>query len=245
MADQGNNEKDVDWSKRNFLKAMIIIAAGAATVGVVQGAVRDIITPQVGITAFPSLTIVGTDGKPLKYSDIPVNSANIWVYYYPVTDDPNFLINVANSKGVPQEVPPQDVYIPATGGTYHYPGGVGPNNSIVSYSAICQHLGCKPPIIHPYPAGQSIPGVVFSLEEHPNGVIHCGCHGSTYDPWKGAAVVTGPTTHPLPPVWLKYNSDGTFTAYNMNGPTIYGRVDDFVGTPFPTGTTTTPITIIA
>ncbi len=237
----------VDWGRRNFLKAMAVISAGVATAGVLQGVVRNVITPQVGLTSFPTMQIVGTDGKPLKYSDIPVNSFKIWLYYYPLTDDPNFLLSLGDSNNNPVSIPAGEVTIPATGATYKSAGGVGPTGkeSVVSYSAICQHLGCVPPIIRFYPPGQNVPGTSFTGSENP-GYIHCSCHGSTYDPAKGAGVITGPTTHPLPSVFLKYNSDGTFSAYNMVGPTIYGRVDDLSGgNPFPSNQKTTSITELA
>lgn len=236
----------VDWGRRNFLKAMAIISAGVATAGVVQGVVRNVITPQIGLTSFPILQIVGTDGKPVKYSDIPVNATKIWLYYYPLTDDPNFLLSLGDSNNSPISIAAGSVTIPATGTTYTSPAGVGPTGkeSVVSYSAICQHLGCVPPIIRFYPPGQAVPGTSFDKSSNP-GYIHCSCHGSTYDPAKGASVITGPTTHPLPAVYLKYNSDDTFSAYNMIGPTIYGRVKNLSGgSPFPSNQTTTGITTL-
>lgn len=239
------NDK-VDWGRRNFLKAMAVISAGVATAGVLQGVVRDVITPQVGLTSFPTLKILGTDGKPLHYADIPVNATKIWIYYYPLTDDPNFLLSLGDANNNAKSVPASTVTIEATGATYKSPGGVGPANSesVVSFSAICQHLGCVPPIIRFYPPGQQVPGTNFNNSSNP-GYIHCSCHGSTYDPSKGAAIITGPTTHPLPSVFLKYNSDDTFSAYNMIGPTIYGRVDDLTGgSPFPSNQTDTEITIL-
>ncbi len=240
-------EDKVDWGRRNFLKAMAVISAGVATAGVLQGVVRNVISPQVGLASFPTMQLLGTDGKPIKYSDIPVNSTKIWLYDYPLTDDPNFLLSLGKPDNTPMSISSTEVTIPATGATFKSPGGVGPTGqeSVVSYSAICQHLGCVPPIIRFYPPGNSVPGTPFSGSSNP-GYIHCSCHGSTYDPFKGAGVITGPTTHPLPSVYLKYNSDGTFSAYNMIGPTIYGRVSDLSGgTPFPSNQKTTGITILA
>lgn len=237
-------EDKVDWGRRNFLKAMAVISAGVATAGILQGVVRDVITPQVGLASFPTLQLVDTNGNPLKYSDIPVNSPHVWLYYYPLSDDPNFLLSLGDSNNNPVSIPASEVTIPATGQKFSFSGGVGPTGkeSVVSYSAICQHLGCVPPIIRFYPAGQNVPGTSYSGSSNP-GYIHCSCHGSTYDPYKGAAVVTGPTTHPLPTVNMKYNSDGTFSAFNMAGPTIYGRTGDLSGgTPFPSNQKSTTVT---
>ncbi|MEM0346519.1 MAG: Rieske 2Fe-2S domain-containing protein, partial [Thermoplasmatales archaeon] len=118
--------------------------------------------------------------------------------------------------------------------TYKSPPGVGPYGSVVASSAICQHLGCIPPEIryHP-PSSSTFPGK-----------IHCDCHGSTYDPYAGFSVVTGPTTHPLPSLVLSYDSSkDTYSATMMVGPTIYGHTSDLSGGQAIT-TTTTSITTI-
>ena len=106
--------------------------------------------------------------------------------------------------------------------------------------AICQHLGCVPPIIHYYTPGSAIPGhpnVTGSL--YPWGVIHCNCHGSTYDPSAGAMRITGPTAKPLPNLILQYdNLTDTYRVKSMVGPVIYGKPTDLEG-----GNFTSPVLI--
>ena len=222
-----------DKSRRTFLKAMIVISAGAAVASVIKGGVANIIAPSVGLTSFPSLLIVDTSGKPIIADNIPVSTSIPFLFDYPLSGDPNFLLNLGNA------IPSTKVSVPATGTTYDSPAGVGPKSSIVAFSAICQHLGCTPPEIHFYPPGSSVIGTSYSGSSNP-GFIHCSCHGSTYDPNKGAGVITGPTTHPLPPIELKYNSDKTLTAYGMTSgsPTIYGRPSDLTGGTPLSGSTT-------
>ncbi|MEM0155035.1 MAG: Rieske 2Fe-2S domain-containing protein [Thermoplasmataceae archaeon] len=230
------DDESIDSGKRNFLKAMVVISAGAAVAGVVKGVVQNILPPAVGLTAFPELTLY-FNGRPLAYSDIPPQETgnNIVLFDYPLSSEPNFLINVSDDNKNPISVDPVSVFIPATGGTYNSPAGVGPYNSVVAFSAICQHLGCVPPIIHYYPAGSP------AFPKY----IHCNCHGSTYDPSKGAKVVTGPTTHPLPATVLKYDPlSGNFSVVGLTGPTIYGKTSDLTGgTPFPAGQTYTDVTV--
>ena len=73
---------------------------------------------------------------------------------------------------------------------------------LVAYSAICTHLGC----------------VVYAGLNN-NGQIACPCHGSRFDPAKGAAVVGGPAPRPLPPLPLDVKPDGTVTAAGpIDGP---------------------------
>jgi Rieske Fe-S protein len=229
-------EESIDSGKRNFLKAMVVISAGAAVAGVLKGVVQNIIPPSSGLGSFPELTLY-FNGNPLKYSDIPptFTGGNIVLFDYPLQSDPNFLLNIGDSNNNPTPVEPMSVFIPATGGTYESPGGVGPANSVVAFSAICQHLGCVPPIIHYYPPGSP----AFPT------YIHCNCHGSTYDPSKGAKVITGPTTHPLPATILKYDvTTGNFMVVSMTGPTIYGKISDLTGgTPLPEGQTYTDVTV--
>lgn len=229
-------EEIPDRGRRNFLKAMIVVSAGIAAAGIVKGTVSNIITPQVGLTTFPSLTLVDSSGNPLKADAIPVSTTTPVLFDYPLKGEPNFLLNLGKT------IPSSSVDIPATGKSYSAPAGVGPNNSIIAFSAICQHLGCVPPEIHYYPPGTSVTGTSYTGSSNP-GYIHCACHGSTYDPMKGASVITGPTTHPLPPVVLKYNSDKTLNAVSMpsGSPTIYGKTSDLSGGT-PIGGTTTEVT---
>ena len=249
------DEERVDNGKRNFLKAMIVISAGAAVAGVVKGLVSNIIPPTTGLTAFPTLTVVDSDtGLPIHTSDIKVNSTRAYVYYYPLQNDPNFLIRLGDQNNDDVKVVSKPVKIPATGRVFTSAAGVGPYGSVISSSAICQHLGCIPPIIHYYTPGTPIPGhptLITAQQTAQNGMltgyVHCNCHGSTYDPYNGFAVVTGPTVHPLPNTILEYESaSDTYKVKSMVGPTIYGKPNDLSGgTAFPSGTTTTPVNKIS
>ncbi len=57
------------------------------------------------------------------------------------------------------------------------------NGDFVAYSAVCTHQGCT---------------VAYK-----NGQLACPCHGSVFDPAKGAAVVAGPAPKPLPEIPVK------------------------------------------
>ena len=73
--------------------------------------------------------------------------------------------------------------------------GVTANAGLVAYSAICTHLGCA---------------VLPQLNAQGN--IACPCHGSVFDPAKGAAVVGGPAPRPLPNLPLQVGADGVVAA---------------------------------
>ena len=57
---------------------------------------------------------------------------------------------------------------------------------VVAYTAICTHTGCD--------VSEWLPA---------EGVLHCPCHFSKYDPRDGAAVLDGPAPRPLPALPLK------------------------------------------
>ncbi|MGP6294391.1 Rieske 2Fe-2S domain-containing protein [Caldiplasma sukawensis] len=235
--------EEVDKSRRGFLKAMIGLSAVAAVGGLGKGVVQNLITPAVGLTNFPETLLYWVDPndptagpQPLKTRKFPELSPSVWIYYYPLSDEPNFLIKFNT------DIEPVTVLIDATGTTFQSPGGVGPSvtagdtyGPIVSFSAICQHLGCVPPIIRYYPPDQikTLPPSVQSVltsEEKNLGVIHCDCHGSTYDPSKGAAIITHPTYRPLPNVILEYNPlTDTLFAKKLIGPTVFGHPSDLTG----------------
>ncbi|BAB59512.1 Rieske iron sulfur protein [Thermoplasma volcanium GSS1] len=237
---QSENDVVNDPSRRNFIKAMGIISIAAVAGLSLRGLIQNIIPPQeVVSTGFPTLTLVSQKtGAPVKTSDLQVNSPEIVLFDYPLQNEPNFLLRLGNSSGQDIQIKPVSVKIPATGKTYTSPGGVGPYKSVVASSAICQHLGCVPPEIHYYPPGTPIPSTSISGSSN-HGLIHCNCHGSTYDPLNGFSVVTGPTTHPLPSVVLSYDSStDTYKAVSMVGPTIYGHTNDLSGGNPVSGTST-------
>ncbi len=85
------------------------------------------------------------------------------------------------------------------------PGGVGPNQDIVAYSALCTHMGC--PV--QYEGGTK--------------VFKCGCHFSMFDAEQGGQMVCGQATEDLPRVLLDYDATtDTVSAVGVDG-LIYGR----------------------
>ncbi|WP_338604687.1 Rieske iron-sulfur protein SoxL2 [Sulfolobus tengchongensis] len=238
------NVGSVDEKRRRFLKGLIFGIAAAAIAGIIPG-VEVVVPPNVtAVSGFPKSLLVDASGNPIKASSLPVNSPYIVLFEYPMTGEPNFLLNLGDSSGKPVEIPPSKVVIPQTGDTYDFPGGVGPNKSIVAYSAICQHLGCTPPYIHFYPPQYVNPSQLSASEPDQltaqallaakqakvPALIHCDCHGSTYDPYHGAAVLTGPTLRPLPAVILEWDSSTDY---------LYATGSVGVGV-YPTGSNGTP-----
>jgi len=209
----------VNEGRRNFLRAMVAVAGLSVVVGMLRG-LEVLMPPEISVSGFPRLLLVDENGNPIKASSIPVNGKQIALFPYPLSNEPNMLLNLGDEGGRPVEVPPTTVVVPQNGVSYEFPGGVGPSKSIVAYSALCQHLGCTFPEITFYPPGVKVITVNGPMDK----VIHCSCHGSTYDPYRGGAVVTGPTVRPLPAVVLEWDqATDELYAVKMIGPVIYGH----------------------
>jgi Rieske Fe-S protein len=230
--DQKENEEG-DKSRRTFLKAMGIIGVGVLAIGSLRGVIQNIIPPvSNAVSNFPTLTIVSSSGKPINTTDIQVNNPTPFLFNYPLLNEPNFLLRLGDSSNKDMAIKSVTVKDPGNGNTFVSAPGVGPYNSVIASSAICQHLGCVPPKIHFYsPSSSSFPGM-----------IHCSCHGSTYDPKTGFSIVTGPTQHPLPNTYLSYDSSSdTYKVTGMVGPTIYGHINDLSGGSALPSTSTTEV----
>lgn len=230
--DPKKNEAD-DKSRRTFLKAMGIVGIGVLAIGSLRGVIQNIIPPvSNAVSNFPTLTIVSTSGKPINTTDIQVNNPTPFLFDYPLANEPNFLLRLGDSNNKDMQIKSVTVNDPGDGNTFVSAPGVGPYNSVIASSAICQHLGCVPPKIQFYPPTASS----FA------GKVHCSCHGSTYDPYKGFGIVTGPTTHPLPNTYLSYDSSNdTYRVTGMVGPTIYGHINDLSGGSALPSTSTTEV----
>ncbi len=66
------------------------------------------------------------------------------------------------------------------------------NREFVAYSAVCTHQACT---------------VAYRKE---SSKLACPCHGSVFDPAKGAAVETGPATLPLPELEINVRDGEVF-----------------------------------
>jgi Rieske Fe-S protein len=192
-------DQDVDETKRNVLKLLAVAGiVGAGAGGLVGGTLQYVQPPTVGITSFPRTQLLDVDGSALTVANVEreynVGSASLLLFNYPLRNEPNFLLNLSPVNGQqPSATNP---------GAWGVANGVGTHNSIVAYSAICQHLGCPAPAIAYYPPATC--PQTFPSNTNVTGAfyIHCSCHGSTYDVTAGAANLTGPAVIPLPQITL-------------------------------------------
>jgi arsenite oxidase small subunit len=175
--------------RRTFLK-LAAAAGGAITIGALLSTLKaGTFVPPPAVTAAWPIVIVTNISKLTNLTPL--------VFYYPLTSTPNYLVKLGVS---------------AT-------GGIGPENDIVAFSAICQHLGCEYGFVAP---GGSPPCNASYKAKIPMG--YCCCHGSQYDFVHGAKVIGGPAPRPVPMVQLQLDTaTGNISAVGMQPPTIFGH----------------------
>ena len=136
-----------------------------------------------------------------------------YVFFYPFQATPCFLLNLGK--------PALPTQTPTKGDTHAWPGGVGPERSVVAYSAICSHQLTYPT--------REISFISFrtgktGANRHAD-VIHCCSEHSQYDPAQGARVLAGPAPRPLAAVMLEHDAktDGLYATGILGSETF----DDF------------------
>ena len=139
----------------------------------------------------PRSLLVDAQGRPFQARQLKKSEA--FLFNYPYTTSPVFLI------AFEQEVKPVEL---VTEGKQRYasPAGVGPNRSIVAFSAICAHK-----LMYPTPAISFI-GLRNGGRGEPAHVIHCCGDNSRYDPLQGGRVIDGPAPQPLAAVLLEWDA---------------------------------------
>lgn len=206
---QDDDREAVDETKRSILKLAVVAGAVAAAAGGGAALVRYLVPPPRGLGAYPRVQLLYDDGSPVLASSYPYGPSNtdLILFDYPLTNEPNMLLNLAAAA----------------------PNGVGPNSTLVAYSAICQHEGSEAPYISYYPPGSC------SGFNNGNAFIHCIVHGSTYDPgvaasYGGAPLITGPASNALPQILLDWDPTTDFVyAVGAAGVPVYGHVSTLSG----------------
>lgn len=133
-----------------------------------------------------------------------------YIFHYPFEGTPCFLIDLGRATGQNVALRTED------GRSYEWPGGVGPQRTIVGYSAICTHRMAYPTrqiSFISYRDGSSASSV-SRLK-----TIHCCAEHSEYDPARGAGVLSGPAPQPLAAILLEYEpaSDGVYAIGTLGG----------------------------
>jgi len=153
---------------------------------------------------YPRSMLVDVHGNP--WSARQLKPAEPFLFNYPYTASPVFLI------AFEREVPATEL-VTKDKQRYAAPAGVGPNRSIVAFSAICAHK-----LMYPTTAISFI-GLRDGQRGEPAHVIHCCGDNSRYDPLHGGRVIDGPAPQPLAAVLLEWDaaSDRLYAAGTRGG----------------------------
>ena len=159
--------------------------------------------------AYARVLLTDEKGYPLKASLLKTRVN--YVFHYPFEATPVFLLDLGMSAS-PQRLSTKDK------SDYAWPGGVGPKQSLVAFSAICAHKLV-------YPTAQ-VSFISFrktrSKKGQQDNMIHCCADHSEYDPAKGAQVLGGPAEQPLCAVLLEHDANAdTLTAYATLGGELF------------------------
>lgn len=141
--------------------------------------------------------LVNERGQPIKAAQLAAGEN--YIFHYPFEGTPCFLLDLG--RPTRSKVPLKT----ERGAAYQWSGGVGPNRSIVGYSAICTHRMTYPTrqiSFISYREQSTAPGAM-----RPN-TIHCCSEHSEFDPASGARVVGGPAPQPLSAILLEHDPAG-------------------------------------
>lgn len=125
-----------------------------------------------------------------------------YVFHYPYICTPCFLLNL----GAPAQA---HQLKDASGRAYPWTGGVGPERSIVAFSAICSHKMSHPARAVSFINYRNKPVSFYTKGQgmvRRAGVIYCCSENSVYDPARGAEVLSGPAPQPLATIVLEYDA---------------------------------------
>ena len=181
--------------RRKFLK----ICAGA---GAAAAASPSLIQRAAGaLRPGERVRLVDAAGETLRPDTLTVGRSYVFLYPYETT--PCFLIDLGSPAEPGEELQTSD------GRAYRWSGGVGPQRSIVAFSAICAHKMSYPTRSVSFidyrhkPVSEDTGSNWWQRGQ----VIYCCSEGSVYDPRDGARVMAGPAPQPLAAIGLEFVED--------------------------------------
>lgn len=161
--------------------------------------------------------LVDQHSEPFRAKDVKPGQA--YLFHYPFVATPCFLINLGQpvSAGKPLET--------ESGDQYQWPGGSGPDSSIVAFSAICAHKMTHPAksvsFINYRPETITYTNSDDKVAEGRH-LIYCCSERSVYDARDGARVLGGPASQPLTAIGLEYDpADDSLYATGTFGGEMY------------------------
>jgi Rieske Fe-S protein len=173
--------------RRHFVSACAVLGTHAALSGVSTAWAAA--TPRL----YERARLVDLHDEPIKVRKLAARTN--YVFNYPYAATPCFLLDLGRAVAGGEQL------LRADGSRYGWSGGVGPQRSVVAFSAICAHKLAYPT--------REVSFIRFQAIRSPTSdgnVIHCCADHSVYDPAAGARVLSGPAPQPLAAILLDYDA---------------------------------------
>jgi arsenite oxidase small subunit len=201
--------------RRGFFKQ---VGAGTAAVLVAPSLIDSVLKADNGsmYQAYEKVQLLKEDGSPLKQSDL--EKEKNYLFFYPFVSTPCFLLNLPVSAKNKVALSAED------GSKYEWSGGIGDNNSLVSYSAICTHQLTYPNQDESFI--RYVKAAETDMAADRRSRIYCNSHKSVYDPSKGAVNISGDATQPLASIVLELGAGGEIFAVGVLGPQKFAAFFD-------------------
>lgn len=200
--------------RRDFLESCgASLACASNPTSLTALSLLSVAAPAIALDAKPRpygrVRLTNEFGDPLKASSLKVQ-AN-YVFHYPFEATPVFLLDLGK-PAAPTALSTKDRE------AYAWPGGVGPQRSLVAFSAICAHQ-----LVYPT---REVSFISFRKSKAAKGLqdnlIHCCADHSQYDPARGAQVLGGPAPQPLCAVLLEHDpKSDELTAWGTLGGELF------------------------
>lgn len=208
-------------NRRDFNRICSSMVASAATIGSMPVA-----RAATDRTEYTKSRLFDENKQPLSPESLVAGEP--YLFFYPFITTPCFLIDLGQqTKAATNDLSDKD------GNSYLWQGGVGPNKSLVAYSAICTHKMSHPAREISFINYRHDKTAYFSLEgksEERSQVISCCSERSVYDPRDGARVLAGPASQPLAAIEIEYDqSTGELHAIGSYGGDMYKNFFDKFG----------------
>jgi len=142
---------------------------------------------------YARVRLIDVHGAPLRAAAVARDTN--YVFQYPFAATPCFLLRLGDATSAGASLRRRD------GTEYAWQGGVGPDRSLVAFSAICAHKLAYPT--------REVSFIRYQRDRSATSsghVIHCCADHSVYDPAEGARVVAGPAPQPLAAIVLEHDA---------------------------------------
>lgn len=205
--------------RRGFVK---LCAAAAAAVHANPGLLA---AGKPGAGTFPRARLVDASQRPLKAADLA--PGRTYLFHYPYVSTPCFLLRLAGPAIEAAELETE------VGERYRWDGGIGPDRSIVAFSAICAHKMSYPTRSVSFINYRDDPVRFEDADKNlaeGSQLIYCCSEKSVYDVRGGARVLGGPAPQPLAAVRLEHDaSDDGLYASGVLGADMFARFFEAFG----------------